>query len=194
MPKIPKIKMPGMSNLQMKNPIQNVTLNPEAFEEFIKSQGVRMVHSRPLPCPNVRDLYQPDHPMACNICYNGFIYYDKSNFIGAFHNNTFERQFSKVGSWDYDQAGIIIPVKDQDGNILDMQYFDQIELPDFTVRYYQRIEHNQSGIDRPQFRAVSLDAIISHSGKRYRPGVDVIIEDGRLRWIGERPGYDTVLK
>jgi len=193
-PKIPKIKMPGLSRLQLTSPIQNVTLNPQGFEELIKSQGVRMIHSRPVPCPNVRQISSPDHSPACNLCFNGFLYYNESNFIGAFQGNTLNRKFDAQGTWDLDEASIIIPVTDTDDEVLDVQYFDQIVVPDFTVRYYQRVEHSQIGIDRLQFPALTIDFVIDSTGKRFRPGVDVIVERGRLKWIGERPGYDVALK
>jgi len=195
MPKIPQIKMPGRSNLQLKSPIKNVTLNQNAYQELITSQGIRMFHSRPVPCPNVRNLHSPDHVPGCNLCFNGFLYYDQREFIGVFQGNTLDRRFGANGTWDLDQASIIIPVKDQKKSIMDVQYFDQIVIPDFSVRYYQRIEHSQTGIDRLQFPAVSLDFVIDSRGKPYRIGTDVIVDQGRLRWINNnRPGYDPTLR
>jgi|GEM_PF-2994536 len=194
-PKIPQFKMPGLAGFQMKVPTPNVTMNPESFEDFIRGHGVRMTHKRPVPCPNVKDINASDHPPSCNMCFNGFIYYDKSHFIGAFMGNSLDRRFNPEGSWDLDQAQIIIPVKDEEGEILDVQYFDQIEVPDFTVRYYQRIEHTQNGVDRPQFKVVSIDFVMDANGKVYRPGIDVVPDgDGRVKWIGDRPGYDPVTK
>lgn len=194
-PRIPKIQLPGRSALQLKTPLRNVTLNPEGFEELIKSQGVRMFHQRPVPCPNVRDLHGDDHSPACNLCFNGFVYYDQREFIGAFQGNTLDRRFGANGTWDLDQATIIIPVRDQAEEIIDVQYFDQIIIPDFTVRYYQRVEHSQTGIDRLQFPAISVDFIADSSGNIYTPGIDVIVDNGRLKWISNnRPGYDATLK
>jgi hypothetical protein len=192
-PKIPSIRMPGMSRLQMPEPLINVTLNPEIFEQLIKGQGVRMIHSRPVPCPNLREIGAGHNP-SCTRCYNGFIYYNPVEFIGALSNNTMDRKFNMNGTWDLDQAQIIIPVKDNGGSILDVQFFDQILLPDAApVRYYQLVEHSQSGIDRLQFPAVSVDFVIDAHGKKYRPGIDVVVEEGRLRWIGERPGFNAQL-
>lgn len=151
-----------------------------------------MIHQRPVPCPSVKDIYASDHSPACSTCFNGFIYYAKSEFVGAFMGNNLNRRFGPEGTWDIDDATIVIPVKDSRGDILDIQYFDQILLPDFTVRYYQRVEHSQSGIDRPQFKAVKIDFVMDANGKIYRPGVDVVADsDGRIKWIGERPGYDV---
>lgn len=194
-PKVPKFAMPGISKLQLPtNSWIDVSLNPESFEQLIKSQGIRMIHSRPVPCPNVKDLHDASHSPACNRCYNGFIYYNPVEFIGAISNNTFDRKFNINGEWDLDQAQILVPVRDRAENIIDVQYFDQILIPDAApVRYYQRIEHSQSGIDRCQFPVIKVDFIIGQGGQRFYPGKDVIIKDGRLHWIGNRPGYDPTL-
>lgn len=193
-PKIPKIKMPGTSQFQLKTPVPNVTLNPEGFEEFIKSQGIRMIHKRPVPCPNVRDINASDHSPSCNLCFNGYLYYDQSSFTGAFMGNSLNRRFGAEGTWDQDEATVIIPLRDTEGNSLDVQYFDQLEVPDFTVRYYQRVEHTQLGIDRPQFKVLSIDFVVDAHGKLYKPGVDVAPDEhGRIKWLGSnRPGYDPV--
>lgn len=185
--------MPGMSIGQMPSNIPNVTLNPEAFDNFIKAQGIRMRHQRPVPCPNVKDIYAPDHNPGCNECFNGFLYYGEKEFTGAFFGNDLDRQFNINGIWDLDTAMIIVPIKDSSDDLLDIQYFDQILLIDAPlVRYYQRVEHSQSGIDRLQFPASSVDFVVDASFKRYRPGIDFVIELGRIKWVGQRPGFDTV--
>jgi hypothetical protein len=193
-PKIPKISLPGITKIQMQTPLLETTLNPAIFEQFIKAQGIRMIHSRPVPCPFVHDLYQPDHQPACNECFNGFIYYHPTEFIGAFMGNQIDRKFNMNGTWDLDQVQIIVPVYNQSGEIMDVQYFDQIILPDAPlVRYYQRVEHSQSGIDRLQFPAVTVDFLIDNTGKRYRPGVDFVVKNGRIEWVADRPEWDPVL-
>jgi hypothetical protein len=186
--------MPGVSRFQMPTPLIETTLSPEIFEQFINAQGVRMIHSRPVPCPYVHDLTQPDHQPACNQCFNGFLYYHPTEFVGAYMASNLERRFGMNGTWDLDQAQIIIPVHDLKGEILDVQYFDQILLPDAPlVRYYQRVEHSQSGIDRLQFPAVVVDFLIDNQGKRYRPDIDFVVKDGRIHWIGDQPGWDPTL-
>ena len=194
MPKIPSIKMPAVSFQQMQSKVPNVTLNPESFNDLINSQGIRMIHQKPVPCPNIRDINAPAHESNCSYCYNGFVYYDQREFIGALGSNSMDRVFGANGTWDMDQATIIVPSKDMQGNVLDVQYFDQILLPDYTVRYYQRLEHSQGGIDRLHFPASSVDFVMDRTGKVYRIGVDVVTEEGRLRWIGDRPPYDAMIR
>lgn len=194
MPKPPGTKMPGMSAFQMRPPLLETTLNPEMFQKQITTQGVRMIHSRPVPCPYVRDVYTPDHSPACNLCYNGFVYYDQREFVGLFQGNDFSKQFGMNGTFDIDNAQIIVPVQDSKGDIMDIQYFDQLLIPDFTVRYFQRIEHSQSGIDRAQFPVFEIDFVLDARGKRYQPGIDLVVENGRIKWISQnRPGYDAQL-
>lgn len=154
-----------------------------------------MFHKRPVPCPKIRDINAGDHSPNCNFCHNGFVFYGETNFIGAFAGNDLQRQFNINNSWDIDSAAIIVPVKDEKGNILDIQYFDQIILPDFTVRYYQRVEYNQSGVDVLHFEPLSVDFVIDEHGRRYAEGVHFTIQNGRIYWnpSGDVPGYNPTL-
>ncbi len=192
MPKIPKLPMPGRFIGQMPHGQMQVGMNPEAFNDLIQGKGIRMIHSKPIPCPNVRDIHASDHDPSCNSCNNGFLYYGQKEFIGAFMGNDNSRQFMINGQWDLDNATIVIPTKFQDGSEIDIQLFDQIIVPDFTVRFYQRVEHSQSGIDRLQFPATKVDVLIDATGKQYTPDVDFSVDDaGNIKWHTQnRPGYD----
>ncbi len=193
-PHIPK-KPTGSSLTQtFPDEFNQVGLNATAFDRLIKSHGVRMIHARPIPCPNQRDIYASDHPPTCPICVNGYVYYNQKEFLGAFIGNTLNRNFMMNGTWDIDQATLVLPAKYDDGSELDVQIFDHILIPDFTVRYYQRVQHSQVGVDRLHFPAISIDKILGADGKEYVPGKDVIVnEQGYLKWIGKRPGYDLTI-
>jgi hypothetical protein len=198
MPPMPRpSRSPLPSNLSTQQPSgqPQIALNPQVFEELIRSHGIRMIHARPVPCPKVKDLYSGEHDPSCNECFNGFLYYGHKEFVGAFVGNTNQRQFLVNGTWDLDQAQIIIPTKYNDGSELDVQFFDQIILPDFTVRYYQRVEHSQGGIDRLHFPAKEVDFIRDANGRQYEEGADFIInQSGYIEWISTtRPGYDITL-
>lgn len=195
-PKVNKnVKMPFSSLLQMPQPLNQVSLNPEIFEQQIRGQGVRMFHKRPVPCPKIRDINAGDHSPGCNNCNNGFVFYGQTCFIGAFAGNELVRMFNINNTWDVDSAAIICPVKDEKGQILDIQYFDQIILPDFSVRYYQRVEYNQSGIDVLHFEPISVDFVIDENGRRYEEGRNFTIKNGRIAWNPSQdvPGYNPTL-
>lgn len=169
-----------------------IGMNPQVFETLIRAHGIRMIHERPLPCPVQRSLYSGDHDPQCPHCFNGFIYYGKKEFIGAFMGNNNNREFLQTGMWDLDQAQILLPARYEDGSELDCQFFDRILIPDFTVRFYQRVEYNQTGRDRLQFPVKSVDKLVDASGEEFKQGVDFdISEAGWIVWTGpKRPGYD----
>lgn len=192
MPKPPTTPMPEVILGQMQDNLDQVGMNPKPFEQLIRAKGIRMIHQKPLPCPNQLTLNGNDHDPNCNNCYNGFIYYDAKEFIGAFMGNSINRQFGMNGTWDLDQAQIVVPSKDKDGNEMDFQFFDQIIIPDFTVRYYQRVEASQTGVDRLHFPGAKIDKVIGADGTEYVPGIDCTVDDrGYVRWLGSnRPGYN----
>lgn len=192
MPKTPNTPMPEQIFGQMQDELNQVGMNPAPFEQLIRAKGIRMIHQKPLPCPNQRTLTGGDHDPNCDLCYNGYLYYDKKEFIGAFTSNSNNRQFGMTGTFDMDQATMIVPSKDIEGNEMDFQFFDQIMIPDFTVRIYQRVKANQTGLDRLHYPATRIDKVVGPRGEEYFPGIDCIVnESGMIKWISQnRPGYD----
>jgi len=196
MPKIPSKPMPEAHLPLYPDKTGQVALNPTAFEQLIRGHGIRMIHQKPIPCPNQRTLNGNDHDPNCEACYNGYLYYDQTEFIGAMAGNSINKQFGMNGTWDLDQATIIVPSKDANGSEMDFQIFDQILVLDFSVRVYQRVEANQGGQDRLHFPGTSLDKVIGYGGKEYIPGIDCTINDrGYVEWLpgGNRPGYDLTI-
>lgn len=197
-PKNPNKGMPvHYPNLQMPSPKYQPqpTLNPDQFDAMITTKGIRMIHARPIPCPNRRTIHGSDHDPACSLCYNGFLYYGHKQFTGTFMGNDNSRTFNMQGSWDVSNVQIIIPTKYDDGTDIDLQVYDQIVVPDFTVRYFQLVEYNQSGIDRLHFPATSIDKVIDSRFQEYFSGVDFAPStEGHLQWISQnRPGYDLTI-
>lgn len=194
-PKLPQIPMKGISNIQMPSNIPLGTFNPQSFEKLIAEMGIRLVHARPIPSPRVKDIRGDDLDPSDNQAENGFFYYGHKDFTGTFMSNSLDRRFNVNGTFDADQAVIVIPTKYGDGTEMDIQIFDRIIAPDLTVRYYQRVEHDQTGIDRLHFPAVKVDFIMDAHDRQYAEGVDFVVDNkGRIEWLqgGQRPGYDPV--
>lgn len=192
MPKVPGTPMPPDLQMNFPSEFVNIGQNAKAYDHFIKGHGIRMVHRKPLPCPNQKTLHGGDHDPKCPMCQNGFIYYGDKPLIAAFMGNNNQRNFLMNGSLDIDQAQILLPSKYEDGTEIDVQFFDQFVVESFVVRYYQRVQANQAGIDKLHFPATSVDACISANGTEYAYGVDFeLTSDGQIKWIGQnRPGYD----
>ena len=195
MPPVNKMPMPEMLYGQFPDQSPQVGMNGKAFEQLIRAHGVRMIQLRPLPCPNQRSLNGGDHDPNCNLCYNGYIYYGRTEFIGAFMGNSINKNYGLSGTWDKDGAQVIVPSKDINNNEMDFQMGDQLIMPDHTVRFPQRVQHNQTGIDRLHFPAIDVDVIMDSSGQEYAKNVDYKVdENGMIKWLTQnRPGYDLDL-
>lgn len=178
---------------QLQDIFEQIAMNPTAFDNTIRAHGIRMVHARPVPCPNIKSLYDGNHDPSCKMCQNGFIYYAQKDIIGLFSGNQLNKQLPINGVYDYDQASIVIPSKYPDGTYCDLQVFDRIFLPEHPpVRYYQRVEHSQTGIDRLEFPAVSVEFLVDSKGVKYVFGVDFELNTaGNIHWLasGKRPAY-----
>ena len=189
-----KSNAPGPWVFQQPDDAQvHVGLNGETFEKQINNRGILMIHAKPMPCPNVRDINSADHSPNCNLCDNGMIYYGHKECKVIFMSNSNARNFTMQGSMDTDSATMIVPTEYADGTPLDVQFYDRFICPikDFKIRYYQRVEYSQTRKDRLHFPAVSVDLIFDGTTE-YKEGIDYCIEDGCIKWIagGNSPGYD----
>jgi hypothetical protein len=189
-----QVKMPGMSVGQMPGSFVTPTLNPEAFQHLLSSQGIRMVHSRPLPSPLCTDVRGSDLKLNDPESENGFYYYNPKEFVGAIMGNTLDRKNNVNGVWDMDQAAVIIPTEYSNGEVMDVNSYDRIELPDHTVRYYQRVEHSRTGVDKLHFRVKYVDCLLSSSKEQFLAGTDFVVDSrGYLQWLpgANRPKFDA---
>ena len=188
-PKLPNFSLGHAPHLRQTN-----TLNPDGFQQILEQQGVPMVVARAVPCANMKDLEGVSHPPKCEFCLNGYRYYGAQKFIGAFTSNNSSMNFESQGSILVDMAQVIIPNEDAQGRPLNLNYFDRIQVEGTDARYWQRVQHNQSGIDRLQFPAKSVELLYDNE-REYVYGVDFQISPkGFIEWIGDkRPGYDPML-
>jgi len=186
--------MPGISLGTMTPPKVSPTLNPEAFHTLVQSHGIRMVHARPIPCPCVRDLRGGDSTPSCSLCNQGFRFYQPVEFVGVMQQNTMGLRTQQYGALQVDTAAIIMPLRDINGGTMDVQVFDRITLPNHSVRYWQRVEHSQTGIDLLSFPAIKVEILVDREENVYKQGVDFNLDDaGRIVWTGQRrPKWDPI--
>lgn len=186
---------PNNVSLQMPQGMVGVGMNPTVFEQQIRDHGIRMIHSKPLQCPNRKDIYSPTHDADCKMCVDGYIYYGHKEFTGTFMGNSNSRQNLMQGTYDADVATIILPVTYEDGTQLVGQFYDQITIVGKTIDFFQLVEHAKTGRDVLQFEAVSVNKLIDARGNEYSQGIDFIVDQGDIVWTpdGNRPGMDITL-
>lgn len=182
--------------------ILDPSLKGVSFDQLIKQRGIRFIHRRAIPCFNVKDLDQNTHDPLCTVCDgSGLYYYREKEIYGVFYSNSLERMFEHHGVWDVGSAVVTLPVEYDDGEQADFCMFDQLVIPDFTVRMWELkefvpttglIQQVRYPIQKIDFMGSADKSIV----KQYQIGVDFnLTTDGKIQWVaGKQPIYNTTLE
>jgi len=174
-------------------PQVDVAFDLEAFNEAIRSQGVKLVHFRAMRCPvgmtDLEDNRRP-HPHHEG-CFNGFIY-DKVDCITALMTgNNKKKSLEDVGYVDFSSVQCTFPMTYDDSDVnLIIAPFDRFFLDEKTanVVMWQLFKHHETGIDRLKYPVEGVQgSIIDSRGERYEEDVDFKVAQGQIKWIGRRP-------
>lgn len=176
------------------------SLNIKNFDQLLSQRGIRMIHEKAIPCPNILTVDSNAHEPNCKFCdNNGFLHYGKQEIWGILSGNSIQKTFEAHGVWEIGTAVVTLPTMYPDGKPADFNSFDRLILPDFTVRLWELKEYepSQEGKQKLRYpvREVEYASSISRSGveKRYFQGIDFNIDpDGDVRWVpGKEPNYDS---
>jgi len=177
------------------------SINPGNFMQLLNQRGIRMIHEKAVPCPNMLTLDSNAHEPNCPFCdNNGFIHYGKNEIFGVFTGNSIQKTFEAHGVWEIGTATVTLPALYTDGNLAEFAAFDRLVLPDFTVRLWELKEYEpRPGLEqklRYPVRKVEYASSISRDGqreKKYLQGVDFNINSiGDIVWIpGRQPHFDS---
>ena len=183
----------------MPNQILDPSLKGLSFDQLIQNRGIRFIHRIALPCPNMKDLEDGNHDPYCTVCEgDGFIYYQEKEIWGAFYSNSLNKQYEQQGTWDIGSAVITFPAEYPDGSQADFNAFDQLVIPDFTIRLWELVEYEptSNNIQYIRYPIEKLDYMASSVNdtlKEWVEGTNFNIVDGGIEWIsGQEPQYDSI--
>ncbi len=171
-----------------------------SFDQLMQNRGIRFIHKRAVPCPNIRSLDDNTHNPNCPFCDNsGILRYGEREIIGVFQSNSLQKLFEQQGLWEVGTAVITLPAEYEDGTQADFNTFDQLEVTDFEVRLWESKEFEPRNNNRQQLRYPigegGIDFMSSVEAgvlKVYEAGVDFNIVDGVIEWVtGKEPAFDT---
>lgn len=169
----------------------------DAFDQQLRNKGVRFIHKRAMPCPNVRNLDDNTHNPNCPICDGSGIYrYSEQEIIGIFQGNQLERLFEQQGVWEIGTAVVTFPTEYADGQQADFNTYDHIVMPDFEARTWQQFEYDNTKTSQGlRYPITGIDRMTSVENgvlRTYEEGVDFNIVDGNIEWVsGQEPAYDA---
>lgn len=185
---------PKHNNILMAQEV--IHFDPDAFNMLLRSNGVEMVHYRAIQCPiGVIDRNDAARNHSDHDCSNGFIYKKAGTVTVFFSSNSSSSRLEDLGLMDGTTVQVTLPTHyDDTEEEIAVQHYDRFFLkePKGTSVFTQLIEAHITGLDRLQYRAMKVEAIIDNRNVEYFDG-DYVIEDGCIRWTGtKRPAYDPV--
>lgn len=172
----------------------DVAFDIEAFNEAIRSQGVKLVHYRAQRCPvgmTMLDDNRRPHPHHEG-CFNGFIYRKTGCITAVITGNNKKKSLEEVGFVDFSTVQATFPqTYDNSDEKIVIAPFDRFYLDEETtpVVQWQLFQHHETGIDRLKYPVFCVDGpIIDARGERYVEKDDFVVSpDGTLKWVGRRP-------
>lgn len=178
-------------------PTVQVSFDVEAFDEAIRSQGVKLKHYRAMRCPvGLIDQYDIRRPHDDHSgCSNGFIYTFAGEVTCLFTGNSMQNQMQDMGFLDGSAVSITLPRHyDNTEKTLYLAPFDRLYLAEESILVpdWQLLTHHITGFDKLNRPAEVIQDLMDSSGKRYIEGQDFQLVEGQIKWIGQgRPGIDA---
>jgi hypothetical protein len=182
----------------MQLPPEVVSFDPDAFDGFIRSQGVQMVHYRSMRCPV--GMTDPDDTMRRahehhEDCSNSFVYTKAGEITCSFLSNQKESNFQDYGRLDGSTVQVTFPrfYDDKPETPVQMCQFDRLYLKEeaITVVNWHTFAAHASGVNRLQFPAAEVHDLMDASGRRYAEGIGFTLRKGQIVWAdGQGPGVD----
>ena len=190
-------KKNGVESFVTDLPSVMVSFDVEAFDQAIRSQGVRLIHFTALRCPvgltDIGDNRRP-HPDHAG-CSNGFLYRKAGTVTALLLGNGNDPQLRDIGFVDGASFTSTFPLNYDDACIPAKPFylapFDRFYLDEeaITVPTWQLVQCNEAGIDRTNFPIVEVEDLIDSRGESYEQCKDYEIENGQIVWLssGRRP-------
>jgi hypothetical protein len=169
-----------------------------SFDQLLNNRGVRMLHSKAAPCPNVKTVDDNAHEPNCPFCdNNGFIHYDEKEIWATFGGNSIQKTFEAHGVWEIGMATVTAPTEYPDGTEADFNTYDRLVIPDFTVRMWEMKEYeprpgNKQTLRYPIEKVDYATAIVDGEQVFFVAGTDFNVDsDGAIIWVeGKQPDYN----
>lgn len=179
--------------------IPDPSIRGASWDQILQNRGIRFLHRRAVPCPNMTRLDDNNHSPDCPVCDDsGIIYYDEREITGVFQSNSIEKTFEQHGIWEIGSAVVTLPTEYPDGTQADFNTFDELIIPDFTVRMWELKEYEvttdgKQYLRYPVQKVDFLSVVRNDVVIRFKQGVDFDIStDGAIQWLsGMGPNYST---
>ncbi|SRR6266851_5286055 len=191
--------IPQRGGLKIDFPFTPLNFNTAAFNEFLQSQGLTLIHYKSVQCPigmvDRNDTRAPHFDHAN--CSNGYLYELAGEVTAYINNNVAVSSIDDSGLYDGSIVQATFPQSydDNPDKPVSILTYDRFFFKDFTatVPNTQKFEAHITGVDKMTFPIDSVESVWDANGKKYSQA-DYMVWQGQLKWTGSnRPGYDANL-
>lgn len=189
---------PTSSPSFMPQQIQDPSIKGLSFDQLANNRGIRFIHKRAAPCPNMTSIADNNHDPQCPVCDgSGIMYYCEKEIYGLWTSNSLEKNFEQQGLWEIGTSVITFPALYDDGEVAEFNTFDQLEIPDFPVRMWELKEWDNRANKsvRLRYPVDTIDIVFSVRSQvrnDFVEGVDYNIVNNQIIWVtGLEPNYDN---
>jgi hypothetical protein len=198
-PRNRKSRTPTGPQLKIEEIDYQISFDVEAFDNFIRSQGIWITHYRAVPDPrgmaslgdnrDVLNLKPSDS--------DGFVYRKAGRAQVLFTSNNKNVDPKDLGEMAFSTAYITLPRYYEDGSDVVVHSWDKFYLEDIEIKVTttQYVEANKKGVDRLQYPAVKVTDLLDANGVSYEQDKDFNIgPDGEIIWLTQRrPGWNATI-
>jgi hypothetical protein len=187
------------SEMPLYNP--DFSIRGDSFNQILEQRGVRFIHEKATPCPNILTEDNNAHAPNCPFCdNNGMLHYGAKEITGIFSGNAIQKTFEAHGIWEIGSAVVSLPTTYPDGMPAHFNGFDKLTIPDHVVRLWEikEYEPRPGNVQQLRYPIIDVDYVssVGHDGntlKQYYRNVDYVINtDGNIVWIdGRQPKYNA---
>lgn len=177
--------------------IPDPSIKGVSFDQLLQNRGIRFIHRKSTPCPNVETVFDNNHNPNCPLCDDGLLFYTEKEIWGVFYSNSLEKNFEYQGLWELGSAVVTLPTEYPDGTQAEFNTYDQLVIPDFKVRMWEMKEYKPTANNQQEFRYPIFDveyvaSAVNNVLVTYQRGVHFNIVDGNIEWInGQTPIFNA---
>lgn len=178
-------------------PNETVSLDIEAFDTALVSQGIKLSHWKGMRCPvGLSDKWDNRRPHDDHTgCSNGFIFTYSGTVTALISSVSHNSRQQDVGLLDGSTVTVTCPrFYDDNARPVEILNFDRMYMSgnDITVEHWELATASAIGRDKLRFPIVSVVDVMDSTGRRYTAN-DYRVDDGVLVWTTGGPGFDPRL-
>ena len=188
---------PTSTSSPMPTFIPDPSIKGQSFDQLLQNRGIRFLHRKTTPCPNIETVYDNNHNPNCPLCNDGILVYSEKEIWGVFYSNSLEKNFEFQGIWEIGSAVVTLPTEYPDGTQADFNTFDQLVIPDFTTRMWELVEYRPTASNKQKLRYPIADieylsSAVNDALVVYEKGVHFNVVDGVIEWVtGQTPNFNV---